>query len=112
MTYQAKQGDIIIMDFNPQRGFEQQGRRPAVIVSNNFFNKLSSLALVCPISNTSSNFPLNVGLDERTKTRGSILCQHIKSLDLKERDRKSTSLNSSHVAIKYAFFFLSNKNYH
>ncbi len=86
MTYQAKQGDIIIMDFNPQRGFEQQGRRPAVIVSNNFFNKLSSLALVCPISNTSSNFPLNVGLDERTKTRGSILCQHIKSLDLKERN--------------------------
>jgi len=86
MTYQPKQGDIIIMDFNPQKGFEQQGRRPAVIVSNNFFNKLSSLALVCPISNTTSDFPLNVGLDERTKTKGSILCQHIKSLDLKKRN--------------------------
>lgn len=85
MTYQAKQGDIIRSNFNPQQGFEQRGIRPAIIVSNNFFNQLSSLAIVCPISNTSSTFPLNVNLDGRTKTKGSILCQHVKSLDLKSR---------------------------
>src|SRR5699024_8397056 len=80
------QGDMIILDFNPHEGFEQQGRGRAVIVCNNFFHKLSSRALVCPISNTTSDFPLNVRLDERTQTKASILCQHIKSLDLKNRN--------------------------
>lgn len=83
--YHAKQGDIVYIDFNPQKGFEQRGRRPAVVVSNNFFNGLSSLALVCPISNTSSDFPLNVNLDEQTTSTGSVLCQHVKSLDLAVR---------------------------
>lgn len=86
MSYHAKQGDIVLIDFNPQKGYEQMGERPAIIVSNNFFNQLSSLVLVCPISNTSYDFPLNVKLDKRTKTTGSILCQHIKSLDLKARN--------------------------
>jgi len=84
--YQAKQGDIVRIDFNPQKGFEQSGTRPALVVSNNFFNKLSSLALVCPITNTSKDFPLNVNLTEQTSTTGSILCQHIRSVDLKARN--------------------------
>ncbi|MUV38874.1 Endoribonuclease MazF [Lentibacillus sp. JNUCC-1] len=86
MTYKAKQGDIIYLDFNPQKGREQRERRPAIIVSNNFFNQLSNLALVCPISNVNSDFPLNVILDKHTKTKGSVLCQHLKSLDLFERN--------------------------
>lgn len=86
MNYKAKQGDIISMDFNPQKGREQRGRRPAIVVSNNFFNRLSNLALVCPISNTSPDFPLHVKLDDQTKTTGSILCQHVKSLDLSARN--------------------------
>lgn len=88
MSYKARQGDIIMLNFNPQKGYEQSGRRPAVVVSNNFFNHLSSLALVCPISNTAYDFPLNVPLDKRLKTTGSILCQHIKSLDTKARHSK------------------------
>lgn len=88
MSYIAKQGDIILLDFNPQKGFEQKGRRPAIVVSNNFFNQLSNLALVCPISNTDYDFPLNVKLNKQLKTTGSILCQHIKSLDLKARHAK------------------------
>lgn len=83
MIYQAQQGDIIRLDFNPQKGFEQRGKRPALVVSNNFFNQLSDLAIVCPISNASSAFPLNVNLNGRTITTGSILCQHVKSLDLR-----------------------------
>lgn len=86
MVYEAKQGDIINLNFTPQKGFEQRGKRPAIVVSNNFFNQLSSLAIVCPITNTSTNFPLNVNLDERTITTGSVLCQHVKSLDLKARN--------------------------
>lgn len=34
--YKARQEDIIYLDFHPQRGYEQRGRRPAIVVSNDF----------------------------------------------------------------------------
>ena len=81
----VKQGDIIKVDFNPQTGREQAGSRPAVVISNAFFNGKAKLAIVCPISNTDKNFPLHVRLDERTKTTGVVLCDHVKSLDINRR---------------------------
>ena len=35
----VKQGTIIKINFNPQAGHEQAGYRPAVVISNNIFNK-------------------------------------------------------------------------
>src|SRR5699024_2745731 len=84
--YQAKQGDIVRIDFNPQKDFEQSGTRPALVVSNNYVTKRSTLALVCPITNTSKHFPHNVNLTEQTSTTGSILCHHNRSVDLKARN--------------------------
>ena len=46
----VKQGDIIKINFNPQAGHEQAGYRPAVVVSNNLFNKITNLTFVCPIT--------------------------------------------------------------
>jgi mRNA interferase MazF len=45
----VKQGNIIWLDFDPQAGHEQKGRRPAVVMSNDTFNNFSKLAIVCPI---------------------------------------------------------------
>lgn len=81
----VKQGDIIKVSFDPQRGHEQAGYRPAIVVSNNVFNQKANVVLLCPITNTRNNFPLHVCLDERTKTTGSILCEQIKALDLNIR---------------------------
>ena len=81
----VKQGTIIKINFNPQSGHEQAGYRPAIVISNNVFNEKAKLAIVCPITNTNNNFPLHVPLDDRTKTNGVILCEHIKSLDLNSR---------------------------
>ena len=44
-------GDIIKLNFNPQKGHEQAGYRPAVVISNGFFNKKTNLAILCPITN-------------------------------------------------------------
>ncbi len=82
----VKQGTIIKINFNPQAGHEQAGYRPAVVISNNIFNKKAKLAIVCPITNTNNNFPLHVNLDDRTKTTGVIMCEHIKTLDLNSRN--------------------------
>ncbi len=80
------QGDIITMNFNPQQGHEQSGKRPAVILSNNILNNHSSLALVCPITNTNKQHPFHIELDERTVTTGVILCDQAKMLDIRARN--------------------------
>ncbi len=84
----VSQGDIIWVNFSPQSGHEQSGSRPAVIVSNDFFNSKTRLAIICPITNTDNNFPLHVRLDQRTKTTGVILCEHVKCLDIGSRAYK------------------------
>lgn len=82
----VKQGDIIKVNFNPQKGHEQAGYRPAVVISNDFFNQKTKLAIVCPITNTDNKFPLHIPLMGKTKTIGVILCEHVKTLDLNARE--------------------------
>ena len=81
----VKQGDIIKVNLNPQAGHEKAGYRSAVIVSNDTFNKMARLVILCPITNTKNNFPLHIPLDERTKTTGTVLCEHIRAIDLEVR---------------------------
>jgi len=86
MAYQAKQGDIIWIT---QVGHEQMGRRPAIVVSNDSFNRFSArAAMVCPITNTNKGIPVQLALDSRTKTTGVIMCDQAKILDLQSRNPK------------------------
>jgi len=82
----VKQGYIIWLDFDPQIGHEQKGRRPALVVSNETFNNFSNLAIVCPITNTNKDYPFHVKLDDRTKTTGFILSDHARTLDINARN--------------------------
>jgi mRNA interferase MazF len=82
----VSQGDIVKLNFNPQIGHEQAGYRPALVVSNDFFNSKTNLAIVCPITNTTNSFPLHVRLDGRTETTGVIMCEQIKSVDIEQRN--------------------------
>lgn len=83
-----KQGDIIIMDFNPQQGHEQNGRRPALVVSNTLLNEHSSLIMVCPITNTDKSHPFHVNLDDSTSVKGVILADQAKMLDVRARNAR------------------------
>ena len=80
-----KQGDLIWINFNPSRGHEQQGRRPAIITSTEDFNARSAVVYACPISNTAKQYPYHIKLPENIGVSGSVLCQHMKSMDLNER---------------------------
>lgn len=86
VMYHPKQGDIVFLDFSPQSGHEQAGRRPGVIISNEQFFIRTKFAMVCPIANTSNTFPLHIPLDNRTKTKGVILTEHMKCLDVISRN--------------------------
>ena len=81
-----KQGDIVYLDFDPQSGHEQKGRRPALVVSNNLFNRVSSMTMVCPITNTNRGHPFHIPLGGRTVTSGVVMCDQVRMLDLVSRN--------------------------
>ncbi|MFA5234509.1 MAG: type II toxin-antitoxin system PemK/MazF family toxin [Sulfurimonas sp.] len=97
--YIPKKGDLVILTFDPSAGHEQQGRRPALIISNEVFNKHVGLAIACPITNTDRNFPFHVKLDS-TKLTGFIMTEQIKSIDYNVRKVKFVERVSDEVMEK------------
>jgi len=82
----VKQGDIIWLDFDPQVGHEQRGRRPALVVSNESFNRFSKMAIVCPITNTDKAHPFHVRLNQKTMVNGVVICDQPRTLDIYARN--------------------------
>lgn len=86
--YIPKQGDIVFLDFTPTKGHEQKGFRPAIIVSNDIFNKNTMMAMACPITSNIKSFPTHYILKDSKKITGSVLCEHIRSIDYVIRNVK------------------------
>jgi mRNA interferase MazF len=74
------------MDFDPQMGREQAGRRPALVLSRAAYNNASSLAFVCPITSQAKGHPLEVAMPEGLAVKGVVLPNHLKSLDWRARN--------------------------
>ena len=58
MAYAPKRGDVVNIDLSPQVGHEQAGHRPALVLSANTYNSQVGLAIVCPITSKSKEYPL------------------------------------------------------
>ena len=86
--YIPEQGDIVYLNLEPTKGHEQSGIRPAVVISNNVFNKNTKMAIVCPITSNDKEFPTHYKLEDTTKIHGSVLCEHIRSIDYEYRKLK------------------------
>jgi mRNA interferase MazF len=78
-------GDLIWTDFNPTKGREQAGRRPALVVSSKTFTVLTGLAIVCPITSRIRPFPSSVVLPPGLAIEGEILTSHVRSIDTSVR---------------------------
>jgi len=87
-AYIPKQGDIVAITFDPQSGHEQKGRRPALVVSKDLFNRSTGLAIVCPLTNTDRRFPFHVPVSENSGLTGFIMVEQIKSVDFRTRQAK------------------------
>ncbi|AGL63097.2 MULTISPECIES: type II toxin-antitoxin system PemK/MazF family toxin [Lactiplantibacillus] len=66
--YIPRKGDIVLINFNPSAGREIQKYRPALVVSNQKYARLTKLALVCPITHTANNRMTALGLLIKIKT--------------------------------------------
>lgn len=83
--YIPGRGDIVWVNFNPQKGREQAGRRPAFVISPHIYNQRVGLALMCPITSHAKGYPFEVQI--RTKTiNGVILADQLRTLDWKARE--------------------------
>ena len=87
-AFVPRRGDIIRLDFDPSAGHEQQGTRPALVLSPEAFNQFG-MALACPVTR-GGNFargrawivPLaGSGL----MTDGVVLCNQVRTVDWKVR---------------------------
>ena len=81
MSDAPSRGDLIYLDFNPQAGHEQAGRRPALVLSPKPFNEKTGFAFVCPITSHKKGYPFEVELPEDGNMKGVILTEQLKSLD-------------------------------
>ena len=79
-------GDIVWIDFNPQTGHEQAGRRPAVVLSPALYNGRTGLALLCPVTNQVKGYPFEVAIPQSLSVTGVILADQVKSLDWRQRN--------------------------
>ena len=87
-NYNPKQGDIVFLDFTPTKGHEQKRYRPAVVISNNIFNKNTRMAILCSITSNEKEFPTHYLLQHTKKVKGSVLCEYIRSVDYEIRSLK------------------------
>lgn len=79
------QGDFVTITFDPQAGHEQQGRRPAFVVSVSGFNRATGLAICCPITNADRKTPFHVGVPAGSGLTGFVMCEQMKSVDYRAR---------------------------
>jgi mRNA interferase MazF len=84
-TYVPRRGDVIKLDFDPQRGHEQAGRRPALVLSPADYNRAVGLAVVCPITNQQKGYPWEVVIPDNDYVSGVVLSDQVKSLDWRQR---------------------------
>jgi mRNA interferase MazF len=86
VDYTPQRGDIVWLNFNPQIGREQTGRRPAVVLSPGSYNGKVGLLLACPITSQVKGYPFEVAIPPGLKIRGVVLSDQVKSLDWRGRE--------------------------
>ena len=83
--YIPDRGDLVWLNFNPQSGHEQRGRRPALVLSHKAYNARIGLGIFCPITSKEKAYPFEVKITGK-KIQGCVLSDQVKSLDWKVRE--------------------------
>lgn len=83
-SYIPEAGDIIWIDCDPQKGHEEAGRRPALVISPRFYNRKSNLAVMLPITSRVKGYGFEVEIQEK-RIKGIVLADHVRSYDWEAR---------------------------
>ncbi len=83
-----RKGDFVALMFDPQSGHEQRGRRPALVVSNDLFNRHTGLCIVCPVTTARRDHPFHVAIPDGCAVSGVVTVEQVKSIDFRARGVK------------------------
>ncbi len=84
VIYSPKRGDVVWLEFDPQKGKEIQKTRPALTISPQQYNQKTGMGLFIPITSKIKGYPFEVLL-EVEEIKGALLCDQVRSLDWKAR---------------------------
>lgn len=60
MSEFPKRGEVWVVNWNPARGSDQAGKRPALIIQNDIGNEKGPTTIVAAITSTVKIYPMNV----------------------------------------------------
>jgi mRNA interferase MazF len=78
-------GDVIWLNFDPQAGREQAGRRPALVLSPIAYNERTRLCVLCPITTQIKGYPFECPIPAGLLVAGVVLSDQVKSLSWFDR---------------------------
>ena len=81
-NYIPERGDLIWLNFTPQSGHEQAGKRPAIVLSPSKYNRKTGLLITCSITSKIKGYPFEVNVESK-KISGVVLSDQVKSFDWK-----------------------------
>lgn len=82
VTFIPERGDVVWLNFEPQKGKEIQKTRPAVVLTPYKYNLKSGLALFVPITSQIKGYPFEVIINFE-QIKGVVLCDQVRSMDWK-----------------------------
>lgn len=84
-NYIPQRGDIVQINFEPQKGFEIQKRRPALVLSPLTFNRAQKVAVVCPITSSKRKSEFKVKVPKELGVEGFIRTDQFTTLNWRAR---------------------------
>ena len=84
-TFVLRKGDFVELSFRPEHAHEQHGRRPALVVSNDLFQRATGLCVLCPITRADRKHPFHVSIPAGLGVDGVVLTDQVRSVDARTR---------------------------
>ena len=105
-----RRGEIWLVNFNPARGSEQKGIRPALVIQNDIGNEVSPITIVAAISTSTKIYPINVEIksSESGLNKDSVVkLNQIRNIDKKRLIKKLGKLDPSKMDVVKSALVLS-----
>lgn len=86
-----RRGEVWLVNFNPGRGSEQQGIRPALIIQNDVGNQYAATTIVAAITTTIKIYPVTVAVKKgegALKQRSMVNLAQILTIDTSRLHRR------------------------
>jgi len=86
-----EKGDVLWLQFSPQAGHKQAGRRLAICLFSKSYNEKTGLGLFCPITSKQKGYPFEVSLLDEVKK------SYLKSIILTQELADTILMNKKNV---------------